>query len=113
MIILPGPQHRRERDSSARGAKGHSPKEHFTRYQGKSTSRGPTGSAKSPPPEPREPGTLAPIAAKVIMKVFYAARVARFDLLRAIGFLACHITKWGGLCDERLHRLMCYIRTTL
>ena len=29
-------------------------------------------------------GELAPIAAKVSMKVFYSARVARFDPLRAI-----------------------------
>ena len=33
---------------------------------------------------PREEGQLASIAAKIIMKVFYAARVARYDLLRAI-----------------------------
>ena len=47
------------------------------------------------------------------MKVLYAARVARFDLLRAIGFLACHITRWDELCDERLHALMCYIKSRL
>ena len=47
------------------------------------------------------------------MKVFCAASVARFYLLGAIGFLACHMTKWDGLCDERLHRLMGYIKTTL
>jgi len=58
-------------------------------------------------------GELASIAAKVIMKVFYAARVARFDLLRAIGHLACHITRWDLDCDKRLHRLMCYVHSTL
>ena len=38
-------------------------------------------------------GVLNTIAAKVIMKVFYAARVCRFDLVRAIGHLACYLTK--------------------
>ena len=48
-----------------------------------------------------------------MMKILYAAREARFDLLRAIGFLACQITKWDVCCDKRLHRLMCYIETTI
>jgi hypothetical protein len=34
-------------------------------------------------------GYLAPIASKILMKVLYAARMARFDLLRATAFLAC------------------------
>ena len=55
---------------------------------------------------------LVPIAAKVIMKVFYAARVCRPDLLRAITFLACTMTKWSADCDRRLHRLMCYVKST-
>jgi hypothetical protein len=58
-------------------------------------------------------GTLQPIAAKVLMKVLYAARMARFDLLRAVGALACCVTKWDAECDKRLHRLMCYIQHTL
>jgi hypothetical protein len=60
-----------------------------------------------------ETGRLQPIAAKVIMKVFYAARLARFDLLRAIGHLAGYITKWTPDCDRRLHQLMSYIHSTL
>ena len=47
------------------------------------------------------------------MKVLYAARYARFELLRAIGFLACHVAKWDVQCDRRLHRLMSYIEHTL
>ena len=47
------------------------------------------------------------------MKVFYAARVARYDLLRAVGNLARYITKWIPECDRRLHRLMCYIKGSL
>jgi len=55
---------------------------------------------------------LDTIAAKVVMKVFYAARVARPDLLRAIGHLSCYLTRWTPECDRRLHRLMCYVYST-
>jgi hypothetical protein len=58
-------------------------------------------------------GTLQSIAAKALTKVLYAARMARFDLLRAVGALACCVTKWDALCDKRLHRLMCYVHHTL
>ena len=54
-------------------------------------------------------GQLQPIASRVLMKVLYAARVCRFDLLRAVGTLAQHVTKWDASCDRRLHRLMSYI----
>mgnify|MGYP007023072079 CR=1 FL=1 len=56
--------------------------------------------------------TLKPYAAKVLMKVLYAARYARFDLLRAVCYLAQFITKWDQDCDKRLYRLMCYIHST-
>ena len=46
------------------------------------------------------------------MKVLYAARMARFDLLFAVNRLASCITKWTPLCDKRLHRIMCYIEST-
>ena len=49
---------------------------------------------------------LKPYAAKVLMKVLYAARYARFDLLRAVCYLAQYITKWDDACDRRLYRLM-------
>ena len=45
--------------------------------------------------------------------MFYAARVARFDLLRAVGHLACHLPRWDTDCDRRLHRLMSYVQSTL
>ncbi len=32
----------------------------------------------------KDVGALQPIAAKVLMKILYAARMARFDLLRAV-----------------------------
>ena len=56
--------------------------------------------------------SLKSYAAKVLMKVLYAARYARFDLLRAVCYLAQYITKWDSVCDKRLYRLMCYINST-
>jgi hypothetical protein len=47
------------------------------------------------------------------MKVLYGARMARFDLLRAVCALACNVIKWDTYCDRKLHRLMCYIHSTL
>ena len=58
-------------------------------------------------------GTLADHACGILMKVLYAARVARFDLLRAVNSLASKVTKWTTFCDHMLHRLMCYIKSTL
>ena len=43
-------------------------------------------------------GLLAPIACKVLMKILYGARLARFDLLRPIAALASKITKWDSVC---------------
>ena len=42
------------------------------------------------------------------MKVLYAARMCRFDLLRAVCILATKVTKWDDACDKKLHRLMAY-----
>ena len=55
-------------------------------------------------------GKLAPIAAKVLMKIMYCARMGRIDLLRAIGRLAQQITRWTELCDQKLHRIIQYMR---
>ena len=57
-------------------------------------------------------GQMGPIAAKVLMKVAYAARYARFDLQRAVNHLACFVTKWDADCDRKLHRLMCYVHSS-
>ena len=46
-------------------------------------------------------------------KVLYAARLARFDLLRAIGMLSTMITKWDLTCDKKLHRIIAYINNSL
>ena len=56
---------------------------------------------------------LQSCAAMVLMTLLYAARVARFDLFKAINFLAKRITKWDAKCDSRLHQLMSYIKSTV
>jgi len=58
-------------------------------------------------------GVLQPIASKVLMKVLYAARMCRYDLLRATCALASKVTKWNSECDKQLHRLVCYIHSSL
>ena len=50
-------------------------------------------------------GTLAPVAASIIMKILYMARCCRFDLLYPVCTLARHVTKWSKACDKQLHRL--------
>jgi hypothetical protein len=62
---------------------------------------------------PTVPGKYRIIAPRVLMKVLYAARMARFDLLRAVNHLARFTTKWEPVHDLCLHQLMCYINTTL
>ena len=58
-------------------------------------------------------GRLQPIASKVLMKILFAARMARWDLLRATQSLASRVTKWSPDCDLGLHRLVCYINSSL
>ena len=58
-------------------------------------------------------GQLQPYAAKVLMKLLYGVRVARFDLLRALNNLATYITRLDATCDKRLHRIMCYVQSML
>ena len=47
------------------------------------------------------------------MKILYGARMGRYDLIRPVQALASLITKWDGLCDEKFHRAVCYINSTL
>ncbi len=39
--------------------------------------------------------------------------MARYDLLRAVAYLATCITKWMEQCNEDLFRLVCYINSTV
>ena len=45
-------------------------------------------------------GILKPIASKVLMKILYAARMCRYDLLRATCALASMVTKWTQLATS-------------
>jgi len=63
--------------------------------------------------EDTEAGELQKLAASILMKVLYGARMCRFDLLRPTCRLAQKVTKWDRACDKRLHRLMSYINSTL
>ena len=66
------------------------------------------------PLKPNEPqGRLQPIASRVLMKVLFAARMARWDLLRCTQSLASRVTKWSRDCDVGLRRLICYINSSL
>ena len=58
-------------------------------------------------------GVLGVIAAMILMTLLYSARAARFELFHAIQYLAKRITRWDRNCDKRLHRLMCYIYSTV
>ncbi|CAE7242240.1 unnamed protein product [Symbiodinium sp. CCMP2592] len=64
-------------------------------------------------PIPPGKGVLGDCAAAVLMKILYGARMGRYDLIRPVQALASLITKWDGLCDKKLHRLVCYINSTL
>ena len=52
------------------------------------------------------------IAACILMTVMYAARMARPDLLRAVGQHARKLTKWGRLEDRKMRRLVEYINSS-
>ena len=63
--------------------------------------------------ETEKTGRLQPIASKVLMKILFAARMARWDLLRATQSLASRVTKWSPDCDLALHRLVSYINSSI
>lgn len=58
-----------------------------------------------------ERGELAN-ASKILMKVLWASRLARPDVIDWIGDLTRRVTKWSRAGDRRLHRLMCYLWET-
>ena len=62
--------------------------------------------------EKETPGRLQPIASKVLMKILFAARMARPDLVRATKSLASRVTKWSVECDIALHRLVAYVHSS-
>jgi hypothetical protein len=68
----------------------------------------PEGRASGEKRDKVEPGALASVAAQVLMKCSHAARMARFDLLRAARGLAKYLAKWGTRQDEESRRLVLY-----
>ena len=58
-------------------------------------------------------GIMGELAMSVLMKILYAARYARHDLLGAVAKLAQCIHKWTPSCDKGLHRLMAYVKYSL
>ena len=58
-------------------------------------------------------GQLGPLATSMLMRILYAAREARFDLLRAVNKMSCVVAYWNSDADLRLQRLVSYIKSTL
>ncbi len=54
-------------------------------------------------------GVLGGVAAKILMKILYGARAARWDLLKTSSILASRLTKWTKACDKALHLLASYM----
>ena len=57
----------------------------------------------NPEEELLDSGYLQPISSSILMKVLYMARVARYDLVKRVTYLASRITKWSRACDRKLH----------
>ena len=66
--------------------------------------------SKQKKPEKEPPQAMNKLAASVLMRVLYAARIARFDLLRPTVCLARKLTRWTSTCDKELLRLMSYVK---
>lgn len=62
---------------------------------------------------PEDKGMLHEADCSVLMKILYAARMARPDLRRPTVRLSSYVTKWNSFRDTPLHRLICYIWSTL
>ncbi len=62
-----------------------------------------------PPEDFVTKGELSPVAARIVLKALYLARLGRPELLWAVNSLAREVTKWTVACDKRLHRLIAYI----
>ena len=69
--------------------------------------------ASFPDADFEQPGQLAGCAASVLMKTLWGARMVRWDLLKAVCYLARRVAKWTHACDRMLHRLMSYIQSTV
>ena len=53
------------------------------------------------------------MSAHMLMTLLYSIRMARYDLHRNVQGLSKRMTRWDPKCDRRLHKLMCYVNSTL
>ena len=58
-------------------------------------------------------GEMKEECAKIVLKALYCARMNRTDLLWTVNSLAREVTRWNVNCDKRLHRLVCYMHSTI
>ena len=65
-----------------------------------------------PPQEFETKGDLSPVAARVVLKALYVARIGRLDIMWAVNMLAREVTRWTQACDRRLLRLISYMHHT-
>ena len=70
-------------------------------------------SVKTDGKQDADEGALASVACSFFMKVLWAARLARPDLLRAVNYLATKVSKWTSTCCSMMHRRMGYTQATL
>ena len=61
------------------------------------------GDHQIPPEEFSVKGELSAIAARVVLKALYVARIARMDLMWSVNMLAREVIRWTAACDRRLH----------
>ena len=54
-------------------------------------------------------GELSPVAARIVLKALYLARMNRPDAIWTVNYLARHVTRWSAACDKRLRRLVAYL----
>ena len=65
-----------------------------------------------PPEDLVNKGTLDKVAARIVLKALYLARLGRPDILWTVNHLARKVTKWDAGCDKRTHRLISYLHKT-
>ena len=56
----------------------------------------------------KDTGELAAVASSILKTLVRAAGLARSDLLRAVRYLATHVSTWTSKCDSVLNRLVGY-----
>jgi len=55
-------------------------------------------------------GILSDDAASIVMKIMFAARIARPDVLKTACHLSTFLTRWSPRQDLELRRLVCYLK---